>query len=93
MLVITSSNEGTQRERIYTSDDYGTLKKNINEQSVKIHIHECFKNAKKIQEHLHIKIWHRVNLKRAYSVWWHCLTLNTYSEQISIKNPKIVYKN
>lgn len=65
MLVITSSNEGTQRERIYTSDDYGTLKKNINEQSVKIHIHECFKNAKKIQEHLHIKIWHRVNLKRA----------------------------
>lgn len=39
MLVITNSNEGTQKERIYTSNDYGTLKKNINEQSVKIHIH------------------------------------------------------
>lgn len=48
MLVITNSNEGTQRERIYTSNHYGTLKKNINEQSVKIHIHACFKNAKKI---------------------------------------------
>lgn len=47
MLVITNSNEGTQRERTYTSEDYGILEKNINEQSVKIHIHECFKNAKK----------------------------------------------
>lgn len=65
MLVITNSNEGMQRERIYSSNDYGTLKKNIHEQSVKIHIHACSKNAKKIQEHLHIKSWHSVNLKRA----------------------------
>lgn len=46
MLVNTNSNKGMQRESIYTSNDYGTLKNNINEQSVKIHIHECFKNAK-----------------------------------------------
>lgn len=46
MLVNTNSNKGTQRESIYTSNDYGTLKNSINEQSVKIHIHECFKNAK-----------------------------------------------
>lgn len=46
MLVNINSNKGIQRESIYTSNDYGTLKNNINEQSVKIHIHECFKNAK-----------------------------------------------
>jgi len=46
MLVSINSNKGTQRESIYTSNDYGTLKKNINEQSVKIHIHERFNNAK-----------------------------------------------
>lgn len=46
MGVNTNSNKGTQRERIYTSNKYGTLKSNTNEQSVKIHIHECFENAK-----------------------------------------------
>lgn len=44
MLVKMNSNKGTQRESIYTSNDYGTL--NTNERGVKIHIHECFKNAK-----------------------------------------------
>lgn len=46
MLVNINSNKGIQRGSIYTSNDYGILKNNINEQSVKIHIHECFKNAR-----------------------------------------------
>lgn len=35
----------TEGEYIYTCNDYGTHKDNINKQSVKIHIHECFQNA------------------------------------------------
>lgn len=46
MLVNISSNKGTQRESIYASNDYGTLQDKMNDQSVKIHIHECFKNVK-----------------------------------------------
>lgn len=46
VLVNINSNKGKQRESIYTSNNYSTLNNNINEQSVKIHIHECFKNAK-----------------------------------------------
>jgi len=46
MLVNINSNKGTQIEGIYTSNNYCTLQNNINDQSVKIHIHECFQNAK-----------------------------------------------
>lgn len=63
MLVIINSSEGTQRDRIYASKDYGTLEKNIHEQGVKIHIHAL--KTQKPQEHLHIRSWHSVNLKRA----------------------------
>lgn len=49
----------------------------------------ALKMQKKFQEHLHIKSWHSVNLKHASSVWQCSLTLNTYSEQTSIKKSQI----